>query len=162
MQKQTITTCFGSTSFTKPEKWSAHVRLPGFRELRDFILLDIERYRPFGWLHSIDDPQLCLALASPQNFGLHYPPVPGKSLFGHDTPNAVLLVMTAFDRDEHGELAPRPHAVAPLCFDPDSMRFVQWILANENSFQRKPIARGEATGKAARITLPAIVVQPAA
>lgn len=159
MQRQTITTCFGPASFAAPEEWSAHAPLPGFPELRRFVLLDIALYRPFQWLHSIEDPQVCLGLAPPQSFGLKYPPIPDESLFGHAAPNAALLVMTTFTRDERagGPPKPQPNASAPVCFDPDSMHLVQWILASKNAIRHTTNPQPH-PGKAA---LPAIAVNTA-
>ena len=158
MQKQTIATCFGPASFSDSEQWSAHMPLPGFPELRRFVLLDIERYRPFLWLHSVEDSGPCLALASPRSFGLAYPAVPGESLVGGPAPAATLLVVTTFSRGEGGKLSPTPHAVAPICFDPDSMRFAQWILSSENAYRRDIASVTDDTA----VMLPVVAIQSAA
>jgi flagellar assembly factor FliW len=42
--------------------------LLGFEELHRFVFLDIEEFRPFVWLVSVDDPELSFAVADPCHF----------------------------------------------------------------------------------------------
>ena len=42
--------------------------LIGFEELRDFVFIDAEEFRPFVWFLSIDDPDVGFAVADPFYF----------------------------------------------------------------------------------------------
>jgi len=158
MTPQTIETLFGPAEIPDGDCWQAHAALPGFPDQRRFVILDLPRYRPMAWLQGVDDPQLCFPLARPGCFSLKYPPPPTAVLFGHEAPDALLLNMVVFETTEDGTTRAKPHAKAPLCFDPASMRFVQWILASENACIR---ATPESTD-AERIPLPAVAVKGAA
>lgn len=46
--------------------------LLGFENRHRFVLLEEERYRPFIWMQSLDDPELCFVLTDPLLFFPHY------------------------------------------------------------------------------------------
>lgn len=148
----TIDTLFGTAEIPEEHCWHAHAALPGFPDDRRFVLLDLEPYRPLTWLQSLDDTSLCFPLARPACFSLDYPPPPTEALFGFAAPDALLLNMVVFDGGNGAAPKATPHARAPLCFDPASMRFVQWILANENACGREASPAGDAR----EIPLPAV------
>ncbi len=42
-----------------------HEGLIGFEELKRFVIIDLEEYKPFQWLLSIDDPDISFPIISP-------------------------------------------------------------------------------------------------
>lgn len=135
MNNRTIETIFGAAEITEAQCWRAHMSLPGFPDRHHFVLIDLPTYRPLTWLQSTDDHTVCFPLTLPECASLHYPLPPTEALFGHRAPHAMLLVMTVFERQSDGSMQVTPHARAPLCFDPDTMQFVQWILASDNAWR---------------------------
>ena len=46
--------------------------IPGFNELKKFILLDLEEYEPFKLLQSLEDDEIALIVTSPYEFFNQY------------------------------------------------------------------------------------------
>jgi|GEM_PF-2582838 len=158
MNPRTIETLFGAADVPEQQCWYAHAALPGFPDERRFVLLDLEPYRPLAWLQSLDDTSVCFPLARPACFALDYPSPPAEALFGFPAPDALLLNMVVFESADDSSGKAQPHTKAPLCFDPASMRFAQWILSSDNAFSRAAAVERETM----RIPLPAVAMAGAA
>ncbi len=135
METRQIRTKFGPVEITDSDFWVAHNPLAGLPGRTLWVLVDIPRYSPIGWLQSIEDPDTCLALAPPESYGFVYPPPPTESLFGEHVEDTELLVMTQFKDGEDGRLKPEGVAMYPLCFDPAKNRFAQWVLHSERAYR---------------------------
>ena len=48
--------------------------LLGLEESRDFVILHLKEYEPFLWLQSLDQGEMCFALADPWKFYQDYQP----------------------------------------------------------------------------------------
>jgi flagellar assembly factor FliW len=53
--------------------------LPGFEELRSFIITSLPEHAPFHWMHSIDEPGLRFVLINPMTIAPDYDPRLNKS-----------------------------------------------------------------------------------
>jgi flagellar assembly factor FliW len=58
-------TRFGTVTFAESDVFVFPWGLPGFDELRHFLVLSLDNQDGFFWLQSLDDPQVSLPLADP-------------------------------------------------------------------------------------------------
>lgn len=71
-------TRFGTVSFAESDVFVFPWGLPGFDDLRHFLVLALEQQDGFYWLQSLDDPQVSLPLTDPWQFFPDYEPkLPG-------------------------------------------------------------------------------------
>lgn len=71
--------------------------IPGFNELRKFILVDLEGYEPFKLLHSIENDEVALVVTSPYDFYDNYEITIGDETVNHlkvEDPSQVLVIAT--------------------------------------------------------------------
>lgn len=135
MTNPEIETPFGQFEFPLEAYWRAHACLPGFKDERDFVLLDVQRYRPLIWLQSTRSADVCFALANPAHFSLRYPPPPLEKLFNSTPEQYSLMVLVIFERQTNGEISATPHQQGPLCFNTEAKSFVQWIIDNPKAIR---------------------------
>ncbi len=100
--------------------------IPGFEELKRFVLLD-HREGPLRWLQAVDDADIAFVVCPPENLGLRYH-VPEEKVSPIELKRAedlVLLVMVSFDREDRSL---RVHKRGPLLFNADNRRAYQWTI----------------------------------
>lgn len=71
--------------------------IPGFNELRKFILVDLKGYEPFKLLHSLENDEVALIVTSPYNFYKDYEIKIGDETINHlniKEPTQVLVMAT--------------------------------------------------------------------
>jgi len=86
---------FGELEFDEGIVYHFADGLPGFEELRNFIIIDDKDTEPFRWLLSIDDPAVGFALleaklVAPELYG-EFPPA--------ETSSSVVFVIAILGRD---------------------------------------------------------------
>ncbi|MFQ5416762.1 MAG: flagellar assembly protein FliW [Myxococcota bacterium] len=101
--------------------------LPGFAELRRFAVVQHDRESPFGWLLSVERPELALLVADPRLFFPNYrpelEPAHLRALGAGDDDELDLL---AIGRIEDGALC--LNLAAPVVVNARNRRGVQAIL----------------------------------
>lgn len=122
---KTIDTRFGTLT-VKPESCLRCISpILGFEDLSQFVLVDIEQYRPFIWLQSLEEPTLSFLLADPNLFGFSYRKETLASQHQRDSDNLFLLSMVIFNHNDT-----RPHKYGPIWIDTQERVFGQWVVDN--------------------------------
>ena len=117
---------FGTVEIPANSLWQCRQPLAGFEELRDFALIQVAGQSPFVWLQSLELQPIAFLLAEPRHFGLQYPRPADAEVSGLAGANCQILVMVTVPESKDEPL--RPHHLGPLCLDPGSGEFVQWVL----------------------------------
>jgi len=71
--------------------------IPGFNELKKFILLDLQEYEPFKLLQSLEDDEISLIVTSPYEFFKEYEFKLGDETIKNlkiDSPEQVMVLTT--------------------------------------------------------------------
>jgi len=121
--------------------------LPGFAGLRRFVVLQHDRDSPFGWLQSVDRPELAFPVTDPRSFFPDYRPA---------LRSALLSAVAAEPTDELDWLAIATVAegsvslnlAAPLLINPARRRGVQAILEEGQWSTREPLPGPKASSAA--------------
>ena len=121
--------------------------LPGFAELRRFVVLQHDRESPFGWLQSVDRPELAFPVTDPRSFFPNYRPALRA---------ALLSDLAAEPTDELDWLAIATLAegsvslnlAAPLLINRARRRGVQAILEDDGWSTREPLPKPKASSAA--------------
>jgi flagellar assembly factor FliW len=100
--------------------------IPGFEELKRFVLLD-HREGPFKWLQAVDDPSIAFVVSPPEAVGVRYsvPPEKATPIELQMADDLVLLVMVSFDQTEKSL---RLHLRGPLLFNASNRQAYQWTI----------------------------------
>jgi len=101
----------------------------GFEKLRRFVHLQVEEEAPFGWLQSLEDPQVAFVVANPAAFFPHY---------------AIEI-----DPRELGDARPEPNErleILGICTIPDSFSEISMNLLG-------PVVINAATRKGKQLVL---------
>jgi flagellar assembly factor FliW len=112
--------------------------LPGFPELRRLAVLQHDRESPFGWLLSLERPELAFPVTDPRQFFPDYRPVlePGH-LRALDAEPADELEWLVIGRIAEGSVS--LNLAAPLVINPRSRRGLQAILEPGRFSIREPL-----------------------
>ena len=71
--------------------------IPGFNELKKFILLDLQEYEPFKLLQSVENDEISLIVTSPYEFFSEYEIKLGEETIKNlkiDSPEQVMILTT--------------------------------------------------------------------
>lgn len=71
--------------------------IPGFNDLKKFIIVDLEEYKPFKLFHSIENTEVALVVTSPYDFKEDYEIVIGDEVVKHlniEDPSQVFVLVT--------------------------------------------------------------------
>lgn len=123
---QVNTTRFGTVDVDEKELITFPWGLPGFEELRGYILLEY-RNGPFQWMQSTEAPSVAFVVCPPGLIGLEYKVPESKSDLIELEREEDLLVLTivSFNR-EKGTM--RFHVRSPLIFNAAARIGYQWTV----------------------------------
>lgn len=117
---------FGPVEIPSERIWRCRQPLAGFEELGRYALIQAAGQSPFLWLQSLELQPIAFLLAEPRHFGLQYPVPADAEVSGLSGAACQFLIMVTIPENRDEPL--RPHHLGPLCFDPGSGEFVQWVL----------------------------------
>lgn len=122
---------FGTLSITEEKIISFAQGIPGFKNLRRFILIDHDSEGLFKWLQSIEDPLVAFLLTNPNVYKPEYS-VPLRkndieTLDVKDMKNLVSLVMVCF---ANGKVT--LNLKGPVLFNSENMRAIQCIIDRDD------------------------------
>jgi flagellar assembly factor FliW len=101
--------------------------LPGFADLRRFAVLQHDRESPFGWLLSVERPELAFLVTDPRLFFPDYcPELDAAHLLVLEANESDELDVLAIGRIQDGNL--RLNLAAPVVVNARSRRGLQAIL----------------------------------
>jgi flagellar assembly factor FliW len=107
--------------------------LIGFKQCRTFVIINIQKYKPFLWLQSLEDGSLCFVMTDPWQFFTDYSPELSDEDVGFleiDNPSSVAIyTLISFSGDINNT---RFNLLAPLCINHKTSRARQVILNNSN------------------------------
>jgi flagellar assembly factor FliW len=119
--------------------------LIGFNMSRRFVILSIEKFKPFLWLQSLDDGNLCFVMTDPWLFIPDYAPELSDedvTFLGIDDPASVALyTLISFEK-----ATTRFNLLAPLCINHKTNTAKQIIL-NTPSYSTAHPLTGETLQK---------------
>ncbi|WP_437559986.1 flagellar assembly protein FliW [Acidithiobacillus sulfuriphilus] len=130
-------TRFGPLDIDDEQIWTCAAPMPGFEDLRRFALLHVADQGPFLWLQSLEEPLISFLLVEGRHFALDYT---GRPPFLRAEGSCITLVMVILPRQPEEGL--QANALAPLCFQPESRRFGQWIVDTQQSGTATPPVHG--------------------
>lgn len=112
--------------------------LPGFSGLQHFVVLDHDRASPFGWLLSVESPEVAFLVVDPRCFFPDYRPAlePGH-LRAVDAASGEEVELLAIARVRGEEVS--LNLAAPLVVNPRNRRAVQAILEGDRWSVREPL-----------------------
>ena len=116
--------------------------LMGFEELRDFVLLDIEEWRPFEWLVSVENPDVTFPVVNPKPFFTDYNPaqqLKDISAIGvKDTKSAeVLCTVTLGNKPENATV----NLKGPILINSQSRTGKQYVMEGKQYTQSHPFVK---------------------
>ena len=128
------TTRFGTLEVSSDKVIRFISGMPGFEDLRDFIILDHDHEGIFKWLQSVERPDVAFLMTDPAVYVQGYKVPMKKPLLeslgaGDDSAGLVTLVMVTVDRDSK-TLSLR--LKGPVVFNSGNMRAVQCIREAED------------------------------
>lgn len=107
--------------------------IPGFAEMKRFVLVPHPGGGPFMWLQSADSPELAFAVLEPSTFRPDYEVVLGAeeaaAIELTDEADALVLVITGFGKDGAAVTA---NLAAPLVINRRARLGKQFILERED------------------------------
>ncbi len=122
---QVTTTRFGEIEIADKELISFPWGIPGFEELKNYILLEYKN-GPFQWLQSVEEPSVAFVVCPPDFIGLEYtvPDSKKKLIKLEKKEDLVILNIVSFNRDK----GMRFHIKSPLIFNVSSRLGYQWTM----------------------------------
>lgn len=127
------TTRFGSIRVEEDKVIHFVHGIPGFTELKRYILIDHDTEGVFRWLQAVDRPEVAFLLTNPMLFKEDYNVTVRhgelKALGAEDTTELVTFVMVCFDRKNRRMTL---NLKGPVVLNPLKMRGVQLILDRED------------------------------
>ena len=112
--------------------------LPGFPDLRRFAVVQHDRQSPFGWLLSVERPELAFPVTDPREFFPGYRPTLGESqLRALAAEPSEQLEWLAIGRVGEGRVS--LNLAAPLVINPRNRRGIQAILEEGGWSTREPL-----------------------
>lgn len=92
-----ISKVHGEVQYEKDNVITFNKGIPGFEELKKFILLDLEEYEPFKLMQSLEDDEISLIVTSPYEFFKDYEFKLGEETINNlniDSPEQVMVLTT--------------------------------------------------------------------
>lgn len=125
------TTRFGEIDIEKERIFSFALPIIGFNDLKDFVILDINKDSFFKWLQSVEDPELAFPIVSVFNLNVDYsidlPENVVEALKIQDVQS--LLVMNIASIPQNDPQNTTINLLAPLIFNLDELLAGQIILS---------------------------------
>lgn len=119
--------------------------LPGFKDLKRFIMIDHDAEGLFRWLQSVDNPAVAFLMTDPNAYRPGYT-VPLKkseavSLGAKDAKNLISLVMVCVSRENEISL----NLKGPVLFNSENMSAIQCII-DRDDYPSHFVIKGPAQG----------------
>lgn len=92
-----ISKIHGKIQYDEKDVLTFNKGIPGFNNLKRFILADLDGYEPFKLFHSIENDEVALIVTSPYDFYENYEIVIGDETVKHlniEDPSKVLIIVT--------------------------------------------------------------------
>ncbi|MCE5335771.1 MAG: flagellar assembly protein FliW [Desulfobacteraceae bacterium] len=126
---QVNTTRFGLIEVKAEELISFPWGIPGFEELKGYILLEYKD-GPFQWLQSTEEPSVAFVVCPPGFIGLEYSvPESKTSMIKLENPaDLIVLNIVSFDK---GKGSMRFHVKSPLIFNVAQRLGYQWTMEGD-------------------------------
>lgn len=128
------TTRFGRVSIGKDKIISFSRGIPGFGNLRRFILIDHDAEGFFKWLQSMDDPAVAFLLTNPNAYKPDYTVTLKRAeteeLGVKDPAEVVSLVMVCVSQGEKKQVS--LNLKGPIVFNSGNMRALQCIIDRDD------------------------------
>jgi len=123
---QVNTTRFGLVEVKAEEFISFPWGIPGFEELKSYILLEYKD-GPFQWLQSTEEPSVAFVVCPPDFIGLEYAAPESKTnlIKLENKEDLVILNIVSFNK-ETGSM--RFHVKSPLLFNVAQRLGYQWTM----------------------------------
>lgn len=118
--------------------------LPGFPNEKKFVLLQNPKERPFIWMQSSTNPELCFIVTSPFIFFPEYlPDVSDDDLaeIGSPTMNELMLVTIVWFKTTSALPEVHTNLKAPIVINLKNFKARQTILNNESMYSERAIYR---------------------
>jgi flagellar assembly factor FliW len=130
---QLHTSRFGTIEVDEDRVISVPDGLIGFKKFHTFVIINIQKYKPFLWLQSLEDGNLCFVMTDPWQFFSDYSPELSDDDVGFlqiDNPSAVAIyTLVSFDK---GVSTTKFNLLAPLCINHRTSKGRQVILNNSS------------------------------
>lgn len=122
---------FGEVEIEKERIFKFALPVIGFNELKDFVILDINKDSFFKWLQSIEDPSLAFPIVSVFNLNIDYSiDLPDNVIEALKIQNVEsLLVMNIASIPQENPQGTTINLLAPLIFNLDELLAGQVILS---------------------------------
>ncbi len=136
---------FGALSVSEDKIIRFVQGLPGFKDLKRFIMIDHDAEGLFKWLQSVDNPAVAFLMTDPNAYRPGYT-VPLKKLEAEclgvrDARNIVAMVMVCVSRDNEISL----NLKGPVLFNSENLSAIQCIIDRDDypsHFVIKGLAQG--------------------
>jgi len=129
--QQVLESQFGPVAYAPSELITFAEGLFGYEDQRAFLLYDHPQYRPFGWLISVENPDLMFPLGPVDQVLTGYEPkVPGRN------EDDLLFVIVTIGKEEGGVTA---NLRAPVLISKNSRSGRQVILTDSHYPLRHPM-----------------------
>ena len=152
--KSVATGRFGEIEFDEESSYKFPEGLPGFEKFTRFAIVTVERYIPFQWLQSLDEPNLSFLIIRPSIFYPEYAPK-----ISHFELSAINLRRIE-DADIYSitTIGDEPEAVtanlrAPLLFNGKDKLAKQCILAEDKYLLKYPVLQSNNSQKPGKVEL---------
>jgi flagellar assembly factor FliW len=115
--------------------------IPGFPEEKKFVLLQNPEERPFIWMQSTTNPELCFIVTSPFIFFPEYrPDVPDDELTTIGSPSlSELMLLTIVQVVNSKPPEVRTNLKAPIIINLKNFAGSQVIVANESMYSERAV-----------------------
>jgi flagellar assembly factor FliW len=147
---QINTTRFGLIDIDEKRLVSFPDGLPGFSEVRRFVLVEHAPESPFHWLQSLDDPALAFVVMNPILIDPTYGEVISKRLYEdlglQGSEDAAILAIVTIDAKNQRVTA---NLLAPLVINPMTRQGKQVILENSPYSTKQDLVSSSHTQNAA-------------
>lgn len=136
-----ISSLLGEMEFSEEEVVSFAEGIPGFEGEKRFLIIPLEASGPFYYLHSAENPDLCLVLAQPFVFFPDYEieipddELKNLGLTGAKQELAVYVILTI---PEDFRLT-TANLLAPVLVNPETRQARQYVAINTRYTTRHPI-----------------------
>ncbi len=141
------TTRFGAVEVADAALFTFADGLPGFPHRRRFAILEAERFAPFRWLHSLEDPGLAFLVIDPllvkPDYRAEVTPEEAASIGLQAAESGFVLVILTVP-DHPREMT--ANLKAPLVFNPGPRLARQFILLGADHPIRHRVFSAAATG----------------
>lgn len=128
---------FGELEFSEHDVVRFSEGIPGFPNLKNYIILANEALQPFQYLQAVDKPFLAFALISPYLLDKTYEVILSSEdmhdILGEDNTNLVVYVIVTIPEKVENATA---NLLAPVVINPTNMRAKQ-VIQKESRYSVK-------------------------